>query len=103
MIAADNNRKPVKALSKQSVIIFSLLVRENKMLSARRIALLTGIGHQNIYRLVQPLIARGLVTAGPVINTAYRARPKQQAKEAYAKCASVEFERLFGDDYDAQV
>ncbi len=103
ILTNDNARIPEKALSKQTIAVFRVLVRENKMLSARRIALLTGISQQNIYRLVQPLVTRGLVTTGPVINVVYRARPKREAKNAYAQHAIAEFERFFGDAYEAQV
>lgn len=89
----------VKALSRQSVVAFRLLIEEDKMMSAKRIGRLMGISQQNTYRVLEPLVERQLVVSGNVIGRVYRARQRQQAQNAYATYARQEFDELFGEAY----
>ena len=87
------------ALSKQSIEAFRFLVDKQAMMHARMIAEQLGVKQQNIYRILKPLVDRGMVRSGKITKTVFKANPMPYARNGYKQFAEREFERLFGDIY----
>lgn len=88
------------SLPPQSIAAFRLLASYGRPMSVRLLARRLGVRQQNVYKLMDQLVERGMVNQGKIIIRVYAARHHVLARNAYQRHAAAEFDELFADAYD---
>jgi sugar-specific transcriptional regulator TrmB len=86
-------------LSKHSINAMKLLISSHKMMTSQQIALALNLNQHNVYRVMRPLVALGMVRSGKLFRKVYVAVPENYACSAYVGHARRQFGAMFGEAY----